>query len=62
MCQTLAAAAYAMPPSVVRPAANTLKSAQSSRFSLLLLEDGEYFLDVRTIFALVLAQTIDSHV
>lgn len=31
------------------PPATALRSTQSSRFSLLLLEDGEYLLDVRIL-------------
>lgn len=32
-----------------RSSATTYKSAQTTRFNLLLLEDGEYFLDVRVV-------------
>lgn len=33
-------------------ASSAFKSAQSTRFSLLLLEDGEYFLDVRACMSM----------
>lgn len=38
-----------------RAGSSAFRSAQNTRFSLLLLEDGEYFLDVRLVSICVFA-------